>query len=331
MSQEKSPILVFGMTGQQGGSVTDALLNNGWPVRALVRDPTSDKAKAFSERGVELIQGDMSDPATIRRAMTNIYGVFSVQPSSPSGTVSDADEVRYGISIADLAAEAGVKHLVYSSVGAVGDEPTGMGHFDSKAQIESHIRRLQITWTIVRPVAFMDMLTMPGFGLDENRFAFFARPDQTMQLLAVEDIGKFVAAIFVDPTHFSGQTLEIASDAVTGAQIGEAFSKAAGRHIAYARFPDEVLATNPFLGGLTALLDAGILAGHANLEGATSAQSRNAFFQRMAGAAAAVPPYIKRSVPLVRGTTIVALKAGWMTTLSCQERARQCLTFFVKK
>jgi uncharacterized protein YbjT (DUF2867 family) len=268
MTDGKSPILVFGATGQQGGSVADALLKAGSPVRALVRDPTSEKAAALGARGVELVQGDMSDAVTIRRAMTGAVGVFSVQPSSPGGVISDADEVRYGTSIADLAVKASVQHLVYSSICSIGgayNEPTGMGHFDSKRSIEAHIHTLPLTWTIVRPVTFMDMLTMPGFGLNEDRFTFFARPDQTMQFLAVEDIGKFVAPIFANPLRFGGQTLEIASDTITGAQIGQAFSRAAGRSIAYARFPDELLASNPFLGGLTALLDAGPLAGHADL------------------------------------------------------------------
>ena len=107
---------------------------------------------------------------------------------------------------------------------------------------------------------------MPGFGLDEGRFSFFAKPDQSMQLLAVEDIGKFVAAIFADPARFGGETFEIASDAVTGRDLEALFTEAAGRPITYARFPDEVLTANPFLGKLTALLDEGPLAGHADLD-----------------------------------------------------------------
>lgn len=220
MSDSKPPILVFGATGQQGGSVADALLKAGEPVRALVRDPASEKAAALAARGAELVQGDLSDAASMREAMAGARGVFSVQPSSPTGTLSDEDEVRYGILVADLAVQSGVGQLVYSSVGAVGDVPTGMGHFDSKARIEAHVHTLPITWTIVRPVAFMDMLVMPGFGLDEDRFTFFAGRDQRMQLLAVEDIGKFVAPIFADPARFAGQTFEIASDMVTGADRG---------------------------------------------------------------------------------------------------------------
>ena len=265
MSNSEKSILVLGATGQQGGSVADALLKKGWPVRALVRDPSSAKSVQLREAGVELCQGDMADAVSLRRAMDGAHGVFSVQPSSPGGTVTDEEEEKFGKSVADIAADSSVAHLVYSSVGTVGDQPTGLGHFDSKASIEAHIRTLPITATIVRPVTFMELLVMPGFGLDQGTFAFFARLDQSMQFLAVEDIGKYVAAIFADPARFGGKTFDIASDSLTGSDLQRLFSEAAGRPIGYVRFPEEVLAANPFLGKLTALLDEGPLAGHADL------------------------------------------------------------------
>ena len=69
-----------------------------------------------------------------------------------------------------------------------------------------------------------------------------------MQLLAVEDIGKFVAAIFADPARFGGETFEIASDTITGCDLEALFTEAAGRPVAYA------------------LLDEGPLAGHADID-----------------------------------------------------------------
>lgn len=269
MSNTKQPILVFGATGQQGGSVAAALLKAGWPVRALVRDVTSTKAQALSEAGAVLVQGEFANADSMRAAMEGVHGVFSMQPASPQGPVhglTDEEEERYGKEIADLAVACGVRHLVYSSTGAVGDEPTGMGHFDSKANIEAHIRTLPILATVVRPVTFMEMLVMPGFGLDQGQYHFFLKPDQPMQLLAVEDIGKFVAAVFADPARFDGATLEIASDMVTGRDLEAVFSEAAGRPIAVSRFSDEVLAGNPFIGRLTELFDAGRLTGKADIE-----------------------------------------------------------------
>jgi len=283
MSKVEQPILVFGATGQQGGSVTKALLSSGWRVRALVRNLHSDKALTLQSAGVELVKGDLNDPKTIREAMSGAYGVFSVQPSSGQGAlygVRDEDEVHYGIQIADIAVESGVQHLVYSSTDAIGDTPTGMGHFDSKARIEKHVRALPISSTIIRPAAFMEMLLMPGFGLDEGRFNFFMRPEQSMQLLALEDLGHIVATVFAQPERFGGTTLAVASDNVTGRDIEAVFSDMAGRQISYSRFHDDVLANNAFLAKLTELLDSGILAGTANLEQLRKINPQLRTFQR---------------------------------------------------
>lgn len=267
MSDSKK-ILVFGATGQQGGSVAAAALKAGWQVRALVRDPGSARSLALREAGADTVRGTFADTEAIRNAMKGVHGVFSVQPSSGQGPalgLSDEEEERYGIAVADLALESGVEHLVYTSTGAVSDGLTGMGHFDSKARIEAHVRTLPITFTIVRPAAFMEMLVMPGFGLDTGRFNFFMKPEQAMQLLAVEDIGKLVMKVFADPARFGGQAFELAGDKVTGLQLQALFTEAAGRPITYARFPDDVLRGNPFLAKLTALLDDGRLVGKADL------------------------------------------------------------------
>lgn len=254
MSDNNRLILVFGATGQQGGSVAVALLKAGWSVRALVRDPASNKSVALRDAGAEIVQGDFSDAASLRAAMDGVHGVFSVQPSSPGGTVTDDDEIRFGVAIADLARACGVAHLVYSSVASV-EAGVGLGHFESKARIEAHIGTLPLNATIIRPSTFMEMLVMPGFGLDSGHFNFFMRPDQPMGVLAVGDIGKCVAAIFADPARFSGATLDLAGDTVTGRDLATLFTEAAGRTITYARFPDEVLAANPFLEKLTDMLD----------------------------------------------------------------------------
>ena len=265
MIDKSLPILVFGATGQQGGSVVTALLRRGWSVRALVRDPSSTKARSLADAGVDLKVGTFGDAPSIKAAMTGAYGVFSVQPSSPGGAVTDEEEVRYGMTIANLAVEAGVGHLVYTSGGAVRDEPSGVAHFDTKSQIEKHIRALAIRSTIVRPATFMELMTMPGFGLNEGRFEFFMRDDQKMQLIAVDDIGKIVAEVFEDPENFGGETFEIAGDAVTGRDLQKLFSRAAGRQIPYARFSTTRLSESPFLTKLTEMMDEGRLAGGANL------------------------------------------------------------------
>ncbi|VVE47185.1 NmrA family protein [Pandoraea communis] len=261
-------VLVFGATGQQGGAVASALSADGWCVRALVRNKDGDKAQSLVSMGVEIVQGDMADRNSIRHAMEGAYGVFSVQPSSGQGAaygVSDDQEVAYGKAIADEAMRAKVQHLVYNSVNAAGPVATGMGHFDSKSEIEAHIRQLPIRSTIVRPSTFMELLMLPGMGLEEDQFTFFLRMNQPGQVIAVSDIGKIVAKIFAAPERNAARTIEIAGDTLTGVSLQNSLSRAAEARITYHRFSDSLLAQSPFLGRLAALFDDGRLAGRANV------------------------------------------------------------------
>lgn len=249
-------ILVFGATGQQGGAVARALRSRDVPVRALVRDPNAPNARALADLGVELVSGNFTDAASIAAAMSGVHGVFSVQPSSGQGAVygvTDADEVRYGRLVADAAVAHGVRHLVYSSAGTAGKGMTGIGSFDSKTEIEEHVRGLDLPSTIVRPVTFMELLTLPGMGLDKGCFTFFIEPGRSFQIIAASDIGNIVASIFADAARFAGRTIEIAGDEVTGPKLAETFSNASCRSIGYQRFPDAVFEENDFLARLAAL------------------------------------------------------------------------------
>lgn len=261
MTNDRLPILVFGATGRQGGSVAKALLKARWPVRALVLDPSEPASAALQDAGADLVHGSFEDTDVIAAAMKDVHGVFSVLPAN----LSAEDEVRYGTSIADLAAKSGISHFIYSSGASAGNKLTGVPRFDAKPRIEAHIRELPLTATIVRPMIFMEMLVRPGFGLDEGRLTSLIRPDHSIQLTAVDDIGKIVAAIFADKARFGGVTLKIASDRVTGRELEAAVTEVAGKPITYARFPDEVLAANADLAHMASSLENGPLAEQVDL------------------------------------------------------------------
>lgn len=261
-------VVVLGATGQQGGAVAAALRADGWPVRAVVRDPASHRARALSAAGIETVRGDLGDPESLRSAFTGAHGVFSVQPSSgQAGTdLSDDDEIRYGSTVAEAAQRTGVAHLVYSSTIAAGPTPTGVGHLDAKSHVEEHVRSLDIAGTILRPATFMEVLTLPGMGLAAGNLQFLMRPDQTMQFIAVRDIGRIAAAAFAAPDRFAGRTLQIAGDALTGAEVGEQLARAIGRPLSYSRLPATLLEQDEVLRRTVALVDDGTLAGSADLD-----------------------------------------------------------------
>ncbi|WP_375287836.1 NmrA/HSCARG family protein [Sphingomonas sp.] len=259
--------LVFGATGRQGGAVARAAIRNGGSVRALIRDPGSAAAKALAADGVELIPGDFSDPASIRAAMKDIGGVFSIQPNSGSAGsgVTDADEVRYGKLTADLAVEAGVGHFVYSSASIISKGPTGIPNLDCKIEIEDHVRGLAIPWTIVRPATFMELLAAPDFWPEPDLLYFFAGPEHPIEFIAADDIGRIAAAILDRGDRFAGQTINIAGEVLDGEHIRAALGKALGRPIGYARFPDAALEQQPMLKRTVKLFEAERGAGNADL------------------------------------------------------------------
>ncbi|WP_243982291.1 NmrA/HSCARG family protein [Streptomyces sp. NEAU-YJ-81] len=268
MTNINKTVVILGATGQQGGSVAAALRADGWAVRAVVRDPSGHRARSLSAAGVETVRGDLGDPESLRAAFLDAHGVFSVQPSSgqAGAGVTDEDEVRFGTTVAEIAERCGVSHLVYSSTVAAGPTPTGIGHFDTKSRVEAHVRNLDIASTIIRPATFMEILMLPGMGLDRGRMSFLMRPDQAMQFIAVRDIGRIVAAVFGSPDRYAGRTVEIAGDTLTGKALAEHLTQAAGRPISYSRLPTTLLAQDEILGKSAALVDNGRLVGNANLD-----------------------------------------------------------------
>ena len=219
------PIAVIGATGKQGGAVVDALLDEGLAVRALVRNPGAPGAKALQDRGVDLVRGDLTDPASLQSLMSDVDGVFAM--STP---VDGTDvEVTSGTAIADTAARVGVPHVVFSTVGGA-ERNTGIAHFESKRRVEEHIESLGLHATFLRPVFFMENLT--GFGVSVEEGSLVVRlplPNaKPLQMVAVRDIGKAAAAILKGGTAFEGASIEIGGDSLTGAQIAEAI----GSHLA---------------------------------------------------------------------------------------------------
>ncbi|MFF0487413.1 NmrA/HSCARG family protein [Nocardia sp. NPDC004068] len=202
-------ILVTGATGTQGGAVARALLAAGFPVRALVRDPGS--ARGLAALGAHPVAGDLDDPASLRAAARGCRGVFSVQPSDMAAPDPET-EVRRGRAVADAAAAAGVAQLVYSSVGGA-ERRSGVIHFETKAEIEAHIRALGIPATILRPVFFMDNWPYLLEDRDGTRVAAVALPPRTgLQMIAADDIGRVAAEVFAHPDEFLGAAIELAGD-----------------------------------------------------------------------------------------------------------------------
>jgi uncharacterized protein YbjT (DUF2867 family) len=228
-------ILITGATGQQGSAVAHALQGSGFHLRGLTRRPEGERAAALARRGIEVVEGDLDDEATLRRALAGTWGVFSVQNTGEAGV--EREEAQ-GKRLATLAREAGVEHFVYTSVGSA-DKRTGIPHFDNKWRIEETVRGLGFpSHVILRPVFFMDNLLAP-FSLQGSTLAWALGPGVKLQMIAVDDIGWFGARAFTDSDALNRREIDLAGDIRTMPQAAEVLTEALGRPIAFAQMPIE--------------------------------------------------------------------------------------------
>ncbi|WP_327397296.1 NmrA/HSCARG family protein [Streptomyces phaeochromogenes] len=245
-TQSPGTIAVFGGTGQQGGSVIDALLTRGAHVRALVRDPESDRAQALADRGVELARIRIGDATSLSTALKGADAFFFM--TTPAGhSLADIEgETQLGTVLVDAAVTAAVPHVVFSSVGGA-ERDSGIPHFESKRRVEEYLQQSGLRTTTVRPVAFMENFSFLAPSVEQGQIVLrIPLPDDIpLQLVAVHDIGRIGAALLLGTAEAPGGTIEIAGDELTGSQIAAAFGEHAGLPARYEALPLHVLDDNP--------------------------------------------------------------------------------------
>jgi uncharacterized protein YbjT (DUF2867 family) len=240
-SDDRKLILVTGATGKQGGAVAKSLPARGLRVRVLVRDAAKPAAQALAQAGAELAVGDLGNAESLRRALAGTqgvftYGVYSAQAAHEAGGGEVTGEVRQGQLLADLAAEAGIEHFVYGSVGSA-DRSTGVPHFDSKFEVEKHIARLGLPATILRPVFFMQNWERMRAQIMSGTLAQPLTPTTRHKQISVADIGAFAAAVFAAPERWIGHAVDLAGDALTMEETAAAMSRVIGREVRYVQMP----------------------------------------------------------------------------------------------
>jgi len=221
-------ILVVGATGQQGGAVAEQLLSwDGEPtfsVDALTRNPAGDAARRLADVGATVVEGDLLDPGSLEPLVAAVDAVFSVSVFRAGGPEV---ERRQGMNVAEVAADVGVEHLVYSSV-ASADRDTGLANFEPKRAIEERIAELGIPATVLRPTYFMQNFEGQRAAILEGTLALPLEPDVSLQLVDVDDIGAMAVRAFADPTRYVGGTYELAGDEHTLASAAAVFSDVTG-------------------------------------------------------------------------------------------------------
>ena len=236
---KKLSVLVSGATGNQGGAVTQALLASGHKVRALTRNTESSRARQLADQGVELIQGNLDDAKSLGRALQGTDSFYLM--GSPQEVGVDG-ETKQGIALADAAKGADVGHLVYGSV-ANADLDTGIPHFDSKYQVEEHIKTLGVPYTISAPVFFIDNVIAPWAldALKGGKIMQAMPADRALQQVSVKNIGEFVASLISRREEVFGKRFDFAGDELTGDKCATTLTRITGHHVIYEALPVSVV------------------------------------------------------------------------------------------
>ncbi|HXT99942.1 MAG TPA: NmrA/HSCARG family protein [Polyangia bacterium] len=240
MANEKT-ILITGATGKQGGATIRHLAKRGgFKLRAMTRKPDGDAAKAVAALGAEVIAGDLNDAASLERAVAGAWGVFAVQNTWEAGVEGEEEQ---GKRLAKIAHDKGVQHYVYTSVGSA-NRRTGIPHFENKFRVEETVKALGFpSYAILRPVFFMENLPSPWF-LNGDKLTTALKPETKLQMVAVDDIGKFSAKAFIEADKFKGAEIEYAGDAVTMSEAAAALSELTGKTVSYQPIPIAAVRAN---------------------------------------------------------------------------------------
>lgn len=221
-------ILLTGITGNNGGATATALLAKGIKFRALVRD--LDKAAAWADQGVELVQGDLNDPASVKAALEGIESAVLVLPNGQ-------EQERLELAFIQTAKEAGLPWIIkLSSPEAVRGttSPTPMVHLAA----EDAIRESGMNWTFVRPSFFMQNFRGSIPKAKETGVLAMPMGDKgTAALTDCADAGEFIAHILTDENieqHF-GQCYDITGPdpVMTFAEIAKQIGEVLGRDVKY--------------------------------------------------------------------------------------------------
>ena len=177
---DKKVIAVIGSTGSQGGGLVRAILsdpNGGFAARAVTRDPNKDKAKALAGSGAEVVQANLDDVESLKKAFAGAYGVFGV--TNFWEHFSAEKEKTQAKNIADAAKAAGVKHVIWSTLEDTRklmkaddkrmpmlQEKYRVPHFDAKAEADAYFSGLPATLLVT--TFYWDNLYMFGLGAEEG-------------------------------------------------------------------------------------------------------------------------------------------------------------------
>jgi len=224
-------ILIVGVTGVLGREAARQLLAAGYKVRGTTRNPAS--ADDLKKIGVEVVHGDLIDSDSLKRACQDMEQVlFAAHALLGTGKYSSEAVDDAGTrALIDIAKATGVKHFVYlSAKDATPSHPTDF--FRTKVKMEEYLKASGLSYTILRPAAFMEHhvhnllgATIPTTG----KATIYGAGKNPNNFIAGVDIARFAVLALTD-ARLKNRSIDVGGpDNVTKNQVAEMYGRFAGK------------------------------------------------------------------------------------------------------
>lgn len=247
----KPVITVFGATGAQGGGLARALLADSgrhFAVRAVTRKPESPAAIALEQAGADVVLADLDDVSSVQRALEGAYGAFFV--TNFWEHLSAQRELTQANNLAAAAAQAGVRHAIWSTLEdtreyfpadgsrmPVLQQRFNVPHFDAKGEAHRFFAHQRVPVTYLYTSGFWENLIHFGMGPqrgpDGSLSVTFPTAAARIPWIGVEDIGIAAHQVFLRGDALIGESIGLAGEHLTGAQLAAQLSSALGEHVVY--------------------------------------------------------------------------------------------------
>ncbi len=236
-------ILIVGSTGVLGREAARQLLAAGHQVRAMTR--SLDKAADLRSMGAEVVQGDLIDPASLQSACRGVEAVLAAahQLTGTGKYSSEAVDDAGHRALIDAAKAAGVKHFVYTSAQHASPvHPTDF--YRSKAKIEAHLKASGLSYSILRPPAFMEWHVHNLLGasiLTSGKTTIYGKGDNPINFIAGTDVARFAVLALTDP-RLKNRAIDIGGpDNTSKNEIVRLYEKHSGRKARVTHAPVAVM------------------------------------------------------------------------------------------
>ena len=248
---DKKVIAVVGATGAQGGGLARAILadqGGEFAARALTRDPSKEAAQALASAGAEVVQADLDDEESLRRAFSGAHGAYCL--TNFWEHFSAEKEIEQAGNMARAAKAANVHHVIWSTLEdtrrfiPLDDErmPTlqerfKVPHFDAKEEAHALFEGAGVPTTFLYTAFYWENFIYFGAGPqrgEDGKLALtFPMGNAKLPGIASEDIGKVAYSIFKAGDEYIGKSVHIAGEHLSGSELAAAFTKALGEEVTY--------------------------------------------------------------------------------------------------